>query len=107
MEAKAGGVMGTPRGREGRGDPAGTVMSEFWPPESLEHNVCGLSSLVLLLCDGCLKMLTPVPGDLSFYLHQLTQSGRPVAWISQLSRLEKGWRETRTRRTPPLATHTH
>jgi len=85
MEAKAGGVVGTPRGREGRGDPAGNVMSDFRIPERLEHNVCSLSSSVLLLCDGCLRMLTPVPGDLSFYLHQLTQSGHPVAWISQLA----------------------
>lgn len=85
MEAKAGGVVGTPRGQEGRGDPAGNVMSDFRIPERLGHNVCSLSSSVLLLCDGCLRMLTPVPGDLSFYLHQLTQSGHPVAWISQLA----------------------
>lgn len=106
-EAEAGEVVGTPRGQERRGDPAGTVMSDFRPPERLEHNVCVLSTSVLLLCDGCLRMLTPVPGDLSFYLHQLTQSGRPVAWISQLSRLGRGWGKTRTGRTAPLATHTH
>lgn len=41
--------------------------------------MCVLSTSVLLLCDGCLRMVTPVPGDLSFYLHQLTQSGRPVS----------------------------
>ena len=79
MEAEAGGVAGTAGGQEGSGAPAGTLMSDFRPPKRLEHNVCSLSPSVLLLRDGCLRMITPVPGDLSFYLHQLTQSGCPLA----------------------------
>lgn len=105
-EAEAGGVAGTAGGQEGSVDPAWTVMSDFRPPERLEHNVCGLSPSVLLLRDGCLRMITPVPGDLSFYLHQLTQSGCPLAWISQLSTLGRG-SGRRELGDPTLATHTH
>lgn len=100
-EAEAGGVVGTPRGQERSGDPAGTVMSDFRPPERLEHNVCVLSTSVLLLCDGCLRMLTPVPGDLSFYLHQLTvwpPSG--VDLSAQQAREGLGGDENRENRPP-------